>query len=70
MKPEELMLVICEPNYPRQIDSSIWEDDLPEDGEITKELQAKLDEVNELIKILPPLSWSPSKVRTEYKRSA
>lgn len=68
MPLEDLLLVICEPNHARRIDSSYWEDELPEDGEIPKELQAKLDELNELIKTLPPLSWSPSKVRTEYKR--
>ncbi len=67
MKPEDLMLVICKPNLARTIDAEIWIDDLPEDGELPKELQAKMDEMNELIKTLPPISYSPSKIRTIYK---
>ncbi len=66
MEAKDLMLVICRPNYARTVDSSIWEDDLPEDGDIPKELQAKLDEMNEVIKTMPPISYSPDKIRTEY----
>lgn len=67
IKPEDLMLVICKPNYARKIDSSIWEDDLAEDSEIPKELQEKINEMNNVIGKLKPLSYSPSKVRTQYK---
>lgn len=66
---EDLMLVICKSNYLGLINSSIWEDDLPEDGDIPKELQVKLDELNEFIKTLPPVSYYPSKIRTKYERS-
>mgnify|MGYP003498694028 FL=1 len=65
--PKDLMLVICDSNYLDKIDSSIWEDKLPEDGDIPKELQDKLDELNQFIKTLPAISYSPSKIRTEYK---
>lgn len=65
--PEDLMLVICEGNYPSTIHEDYWQDDLPEDGEIPEELQKKVDEINALIKTLPPLSYYPSKVRTSYK---
>lgn len=61
------MLLICDSNYLHTINSDIWEDELPEDGDIPKELQAKLDELNQFIQTLPPISYSPSKVRTEYK---
>lgn len=67
VEPKDLMLVICKSNYLNEIDSSIWEDKLPEDGDIPKELQDKLDELNQFIKTLPPISYSPSKIRTEYK---
>lgn len=67
IEPSQLMLLICESNYLNEIDSSIWEDELPEDGDIPKELQDKLNELNQFIETLPAISYSPSKIRTEYK---
>ncbi len=64
---EDLDLYLCEPNYAGGVSSEHWADDLPEDGELPKELQDKLDEFNKFIfesKII--LSWLPSKVRTNY----
>ncbi len=65
---EDLDLYLCTPNYVSEINSENWADDLPEDQEdLPKELQQKLDEFNKFIsesKII--LSWSPSKVRTNY----
>ncbi len=65
---EDLDLYLCTPNYVKEIDSSIWEDLLPpEDYDLPKELQEKLNEFNEFIrssKII--LSWGQSKVRTNY----
>lgn len=69
VEPEDLRLVICKSNYLSEINSSIWEDRLPEDGDIPKELQVKLDELNEFIKTLPPVSYYPSKIRTKYEQS-
>jgi hypothetical protein len=68
LEPKDLKLVICKPNYTREISDGYWEDSLPEDSDIPKELQIRLDELNKFIKTLEPLSWSPSNVRTEYKR--
>ncbi len=69
LQPEDLRLVICEPNYAHEISEDWWADDLPEDGEMPKALSDKIDELNKFIKTLPPLSYSPGKVRTEYTRS-
>lgn len=67
LKPEDLSLVICTPNYFKEITSEYWEEILTEDGEIPGELQDKLDEFNKFIATLAPISWSPSKIRTEYR---
>lgn len=67
MKPEGLMLVICEPNHYGFISDDYWEDVLPEDGEVDDALRKKVDELNEFIKTLPPASWSAGKFRTSYK---
>ena len=67
IKPEDLMLVICEPNYYAPIVSDVWEDIIPEDGDIPKIIQEKLAEFNEFLKKQPPLSWSQGKFRTIFK---
>lgn len=60
--PEEMNLVICEPNYPREIDGSDHlVDDLPEDGELPGELQDAFDVLNAVIRKSGPLSWSAGK---------
>jgi hypothetical protein len=65
---ESLDLYICKPNYVTEIRNDYWEDIEPEDADgLPKELKEKLDEFNKFIresKII--LSWSPSKVRTNY----
>jgi len=61
---KDLMLVLCIPNYPSQIEPDIWEDIIPEDGDIPKALQDKLDELNKFIQTLGPLSWSQGNKRT------
>lgn len=67
-----LDLVLCEPNYLRQLDFE--GDDFPEDQTeedvCTKELLAKLHELNELVRSHPPISYSPGKYRTTYKPKA
>lgn len=61
---ENLRLLICEANYPREIDGSDhFSDDLPEDGELPSVLEAAFEALNEVIKKQPPLSWSPRRVR-------
>ena len=65
----EIDLLICEPNPWRQIDYDYWSDGFAEndDGELPKELEDKIKEINRIIKKLPPQSWSPGKIRTKYK---
>lgn len=64
----DLDLIICTPNYLRQLDFD--GDEFPEDQEmedvVSKEVIQKLNELNELIKAHPPISWSPGRYRTSY----
>lgn len=71
IEPSELRLLLCVPNYFDQVDSDIWSDVLPEDseGDLPKKLQDALNAFNEVIKSLPPASYSPSNTRTMYQRS-
>lgn len=65
-----LRLIICEPNYYREINADYWADEMSEDQEdIDSTLKEELNKLNQLIKTLPPLSWSPSKYRTDYNDS-
>lgn len=58
---ESLRLVICTPNYPRQIDYDHWCDDLPEEGELPDDIADAVAALNEVIKKSAPLSWSAGK---------
>lgn len=60
MPLEDMRLVICEPDYAGQIDSSYWEDQLPEDGEIPSDLEEALGVFNKAISGIL-LSWHPGK---------
>ncbi|GAB3988011.1 hypothetical protein GCM10028807_09650 [Spirosoma daeguense] len=66
--PDDLRLVLCEPNEYSTIDSEHWSDIMPEDGdgELPKELQEALDNLNAVIEKLPPCSYSPTNIRTSY----
>ncbi len=66
--PDNIRLVICEENRLTTIDSDIWSDIMPEDGdgELPKEVQLALDKLNEAIKAAPPVSYSAGKFRTHY----
>lgn len=69
IEPKDLRLVFCEPNYFKQIESDYWSELLPEDTDedfIPKELQVALDNLNKVIESLPPASYYPGKIRTEY----
>lgn len=69
LEPGDLRLLICYPNNYHNICSDYWSDILPtdDDADIPSELKAKLDELNKFLDTLEPASWSPSKIRTEYK---
>jgi hypothetical protein len=62
----EIDLLICVPNEYNKLNDSYWEDILPEDGEIHGKLAKAIDELNKVIKELPPASWYPGKTRTKY----
>lgn len=59
MEPVVLRLVICEPEYLRQVDEDYWSDDLPEDGELSAEVVAALAELNEVLRAEGPVSYRP-----------
>lgn len=61
--PEELRLVLCEPEYLRQLDADIWEDNLPDDGELPDEVQEALDALNKVIAAQGPSCWRPTDKR-------
>lgn len=68
IKAQDLELVLCTPNYMRQIDTDYWEDDLPDSDAsfIPAEVKKLLDELNEVIGFENHvLSWSQSKVRVD-----
>lgn len=68
--PEDLRLYMCSPNYPHQIDSSIWEDIIPEEwDDDPKELADAIKEFNEKLSNMKPFSYSPGKFRTSVKSS-
>ncbi len=65
---QELMLVFCTENYLTQIDSSIWEDLLPSDGdgELPKEVEDKMKELNDVISKQAAISYSPANIRVTF----
>jgi hypothetical protein len=70
IEPQELRLVICEQNNYNEVESDYWADIMPDDGDgdLPKELQKALDNLNSVIHTLPPCSYYPGKIRTEYKQ--
>lgn len=61
---DALQLVICEPNYARQLDSDDF--DLPEDGDLSQTIIAAMDEYNAKVK-KEIVSWSPGKTVPVFK---
>jgi len=66
-KPDDLMLVICEPIYPSQIDTDYWCDELGEDEEMPSDILEALDSLNEIISTADPLSWQQGEKRIKVK---
>ncbi len=66
---KDIDLLFCAENNWRTVDNDYWADEMPEnsDGELPKELQAALDNLNNVIKTLSPQSYSPGKIRTSYQ---
>ena len=62
----DLMLMICEPQYAREICSDIWEGELPEDVDVPDELEDAIQAFNEAVKAYgKPLSWTEGKFAVE-----
>lgn len=58
IKPEDARLVFCKPRLPAIIDpNEHYQDDLPEDGEVSATLAAAFDALNKVIEAEKPLSW-------------
>jgi len=65
---EDLRLVLCDPCFIEELDGSQWDDLLPEDSDgFPKKVQDAIDAFNLAVKDFPPLSWMPSKIRTNIK---
>lgn len=62
----DLRLIICEPNYARQIDEDYFCDELPEDGEAPPHIQEAIEKFNEAV-ASTILSWSPGKHRLKLE---
>lgn len=70
IQPESLRLVFCKPLHFTEIDGSIWDDALPEDSEeLPEKLIEAINALNATIKTLPPASYIPSDIRTQYMPS-
>ena len=69
INPKDLRLVFCEPNKFVEVSGDYWEDVMPEDsdGELPRKLQEALDNLNKVISEMPPASYCPGGVRTEFK---
>lgn len=69
IKEEDLRLLICEPQYAYKLDAEdIYQDLLPEDGEVPDEIKSAFDELNKRIAAYKqPLSWIPGKGRVLLK---
>lgn len=64
----DLRLVFCDPNMFDEVNCDIWSDILPEDEDsLPVELINAVEELNKIIRTLPPASFSPGKVRTIFK---
>lgn len=74
IEPQDLQLVICEPQYAWEISDDYFCDILPEDmtlDDCYSELAEAIGRVNELIrKKEKPISWSAGKYRTTINKKA
>lgn len=58
---DDLRLLLCEPVFLSRIDDDRWCDDLPEEGALPDEVKAALDNLNEVLLSVGPVSWKPGK---------
>lgn len=57
----DLQLVLCTPNYVRQIEPDYCCDDLPEDGDVPADVEEAMEAFNRAVAGIV-LSWSPGKI--------
>ena len=62
---ESLRLVICEPDYLKQIDEDYFCDDLPDDGDIPDDVATALENLNRVIREQAAVSWYPGQYAAE-----
>jgi len=58
---DSLRLVICEPEYLRELYADYWADDLPEDTDLPESVLSALETFNDALKDAGVVSWSPGK---------
>jgi len=62
---DDMRLVICVPNNPRDVTLDLWDDCMPENDDdgacFSKEFHEALNRLNEIIEKHDPISWSPGK---------
>lgn len=65
----EIDLLFCEGKSWTLVSPDFWSDDFPEnsDGEMPKRMSEALDNLNTVIKGLPPAHYTAGKTRTTYK---
>lgn len=65
---ESIDLIMCEPQNYYPVNSDYWDDIMPtdSDGDIPDELKEGLKVLNNIISKLPPASYMPGKIRTNY----
>lgn len=64
---EEIRLQVCEPQTTLSyINADHWQDELPEEGELTPEIEKALNDLNEAIKKHSPTIWWGVKKRTTF----
>lgn len=66
---ESIRLVICEPNYLREVEEDYWEEVIPQDWDLKDcdvEIAEKLKELNKIIRESRPCSWREGKYKTKF----
>ena len=58
---ESMRLIICDPSRFRKLNDSFFDNDLPGGEELPEELGRAIDNLNAVIEMLSPVSWSPGK---------
>lgn len=78
VSPDQLPLIICEPNYAHGISSEIWSDILPEDVNLPQALEDALNDFNKAVDAYKkPISWDggkfaaiiPEEIVEEYRKT-